>query len=193
MHRLPGRSKPGTVPLSIGQGKPTGGVGTAEPTLHRLVTHFPATAPIPFQTRGLTARQPQQITAPQVHTDALGRGPHPRRSGPGHPALGTRVQIRHTAIDHPAISGKPTARAIGTGQPSPTICRRAVSRLRSAQASSMRCASSLKASMTYGMPETLVACSVRATRSVRDTVSKRKLRAPAMNWVRPVRSLSMKV
>lgn len=61
------------------------------------------------------------------------------------------------------------------------------------QASSMRSASSLKASITYAMRETLAACSVRATRSARFTVSKRKLRAPAMNWVRPVRSLSMKV
>jgi len=55
VHRLPGRSKPGTVPLSIGQGKPTGGVGTAEPTLHRLVTHFPATAPIPCQANSRSA------------------------------------------------------------------------------------------------------------------------------------------
>jgi len=38
----------------------------------------------------------------------------------------------------------------------------------------MRSASSLKASITYGMRETLAASSVRATRSLRDTVSKRK-------------------
>ena len=89
MHRLPHRSRPGTVPLSIGQGKPTGGVGAVEPTLHRLATHFPAAAPIPLQTRGLTARQPQQITAPTgPHRRTWARTPSssigPRPPGFGH-------------------------------------------------------------------------------------------------------------
>jgi len=94
LHRLPHGSKPGTVPLSIGQGKPTGGVGTAEPTLHRLVTHFPATAPIPFQTRGLTARQPQQITAPTSPPQRTWARTPSSSIGPRPPGFG------HARADH---------------------------------------------------------------------------------------------
>ena len=66
-------------------------------------------------------------------------------------------------------------------------------RRRDAQLSRIRSASSLNASMTYWMPDTLAASSVRATMSERLSVSSRKLRAPAMNWVSPVLSLSTKV
>lgn len=54
-------------------------------------------------------------------------------------------------------------------------------------------ASSFAASITYVRPETFAASSVNATTSFRLRVSSRKLRAPAINWVSPVRSLSTKV